>query len=101
AGRKLARRLAHKTSTLLTPIHWSAERLRRHFAGGPPAAKDLVDECAATIVGEVESLKDLVDEFSQFARMPAPRTVPTDLGQLVADTLVLYNDIFTDVRIEQ
>jgi two-component system nitrogen regulation sensor histidine kinase NtrY len=97
----VARRLAHEIKNPLTPIQLCAERLRRHFAGGPPAAKDLVDECAATIVGEVESLKDLVDEFSQFARMPAPRTVPTDLGQLVADTLALYNDIFTDVRIEQ
>ena len=42
--------------------------------------KALVDECTTTIVGEVESLKGLVDEFSQFARMPSPRTVPTDLG---------------------
>ena len=54
-----------------------------------------------TIVGEVESLKGLVDEFSQFARMPSPRTVPTDLAQLITDTVALYNGIFTDVRIEQ
>ena len=101
AWREVARRLAHEIKNPLTPIQLCAERLRRHFAGGPPAAKDLVDECAATIVGEVESLKDLVDEFSQFARMPAPRTVPTDLGQLVAETLALYNGIFTDVGIEQ
>ena len=60
-----------------------------------------MEECTTTIVGEVESLKGLVDEFSQFARMPAPRTVPTDLGQLITDTLALYNGIFTDVRIEQ
>ena len=45
----------------------------------PPARSALVDECTTTIVGEVESLKGLVDEFSQFARMPSPRTVPTDL----------------------
>src|SRR5207253_9689355 len=101
AWREVARRLAHEIKNPLTPIQLCAERLRRHFAGGPPAAKDLVDECAATIVGEVESLKDLVDEFSQFARMPAPRTVPTDLGQLIADTIALYNGIFTEVRIEQ
>ena len=66
------------------------------FAGAPPQAKALVDECTTTIVGEVESLKGLVDEFSQFARMPAPRTVPTDLGQLIA-TLTLYNGLFADV----
>ena len=56
---------------------------------------------ATTIVGEVESLKGLVDEFSQFARMPAPRTVPTDLAQLITETLALYNGIFADVRIER
>src|SRR5881409_2583839 len=101
AWREVARRLAHEIKNPLTPIQLCAERLRRHFAGGPPAAKELVDECAATIVGEVESLKDLVDEFSQFARMPSPRTVPTDLAELVRDTLALYNGIFADVHIEQ
>jgi two-component system nitrogen regulation sensor histidine kinase NtrY len=101
AWREVARRLAHEIKNPLTPIQLSAERLRRHFSGAPPQAKALVDECTATIVGEVESLKGLVDEFSQFARMPSPRTVPTDLGQLITDTVALYNGIFNDVRIEQ
>src|SRR5207247_4058424 len=99
AWRAVARRLAHEIKNPLTPIQLSAERLRRHFAGAPPQAKALADECTTTIVGEVESLKGLVDEFSQFARMPAPRTVPTDLGQLITDTLTLYNGLFTDVRL--
>src|SRR5437763_9972637 len=101
AWREVARRLAHEIKNPLTPIQLSAERLRRHFAGAPPQAKALVDECSQTIIGEVESLKGLVDEFSQFARMPSPRTVPTDLGQLITDTVALYNGIFTEVRIEQ
>ena len=101
AWREVARRLAHEIKNPLTPIQLCAERLRRHFASAPPAAKALVDECTATIVGEVESLKGLVDEFSQFARMPSPRTVPTDLAQLVTDTVALYNGIFADVRIGQ
>jgi len=100
AWREVARRLAHEIQNPLTPIQLCAERLRRHFATAAPAAQALVDECTDTIVGEVESLKGLVDEFSQFARMPAPRTVPTDLGELIIDTLALYNGIFTDVRIE-
>ena len=49
----------------------------------------------------MESLKGLVDEFSQFARMPAPRTVPTDLHRLIPDTLALYNGLFADVCIDQ
>ena len=101
AWREVARRLAHEIKNPLTPIQLCAERLRRHFAGAPPAAQALVEECTATIIGEVESLKGLVDEFSQFARMPAPRTVPTDLGHLITDTLALYNGIFTDVVFEQ
>ena len=74
--------------------------MRRHFVGGPSGARALVDECTATIVGEVESLKGLVDEFSQFARMPSPRIVPTDLHRLIVDSLSLYNGIFADVSIE-
>jgi two-component system nitrogen regulation sensor histidine kinase NtrY len=101
AWREVARRLAHEIKNPLTPIQLCAERLRRHFAGSPPAARALVDECTTTIVGEVESLKGLVDEFSQFARMPAPRTVPTDLSQLIAETLTLYNGLFSEVRIER
>src|SRR3989441_4742034 len=101
AWREVARRLAHEIKNPLTPIQLCAERLRRHFGGAPPQAKALIDECTATIIGEVESLKGLVDEFSQFARMPAPGTVPSDLGQLITDTIALYNGLFTDVTIEQ
>jgi len=101
AWREVARRLAHEIKNPLTPIQLSAERLRRHFADAPPPARELVDECTSTIVGEVESLKGLVDEFSQFARMPAPRTVPTEVHQLIIDTLALYDGIFADIRIER
>ena len=101
AWREVARRLAHEIKNPLTPIQLCAERLRRHFAAAPPASRALVEECTDTIVGEVESLKGLVDEFSQFARMPSPRTVPTNLAQLITDTLALYNGIVESVRIEQ
>ena len=73
AWREVARRLAHEIKNPLTPIQLCAERLRRQFAARARRRRALVDECTTTIVGEVESLKALVDEFSQFARMPAPR----------------------------
>ena len=101
AWREVARRLAHEIKNPLTPIQLSAERMRRHFGGGSPQAKTLIDECTDTIIGEVESLKGLVDEFSQFARMPSPRTVPSDLAQLITDTVALYNGLFTEICIEQ
>jgi two-component system nitrogen regulation sensor histidine kinase NtrY len=91
AWRDVARRLAHEIKNPLTPIQLSAERLRRHFAGAAPQSQALVAECTDAIIAEVEALKGLVDEFAQFARMRGPRMVPTDLNQLVDDTLKLYD----------
>src|SRR5262245_6075733 len=99
AWREVARRLAHEIKNPLTPIQLSAERLQRHFAGAPEATRALVAECATAIVTEVESLKGLVDEFSQFARMPAPRSTPTDLHGLLDEALALYRGLFSDVQI--
>ncbi len=99
AWREVARRLAHEIKNPLTPIQLCAERMRRHFAGAPAQTRALVEECTTTIVGEVESLKGLVDEFSQFARMPAPRAVPTDIHALLTDVLALYQGIFTAVEL--
>jgi two-component system nitrogen regulation sensor histidine kinase NtrY len=99
AWREVARRLAHEVKNPLTPIQLCAERLARHFQSAPPATRALVEECTKTIVGEVESLKGLVDEFSQFARMPAPKRIPTNLSTLLADTLALYVGLFRDVTI--
>ena len=101
AWRDVARRLAHEIKNPLTPIQLSAERMRRQFSHAPPAARELVEECTATIVGEVESLKALVDEFAQFARMPAPRTVPSDLNEVLTEALALYNGLFQEIRIER
>jgi two-component system, NtrC family, nitrogen regulation sensor histidine kinase NtrY len=100
AWRDVARRLAHEIKNPLTPIQLSAERLKRHFADAPEPTRRLVDECARAIVAEVESLKSLVDEFSQFARMPAPKAVPTDLNALLADALALYAGLLTHAKIE-
>jgi two-component system nitrogen regulation sensor histidine kinase NtrY len=101
AWREVARRLAHEIKNPLTPIQLSAERLQRHFIDAPSGARALVEECTTTIVGEVESLKGLVDEFAQFARMPTPKAVPTELHELIRNTLSLYDGLFTDVVIER
>jgi nitrogen fixation/metabolism regulation signal transduction histidine kinase len=101
AWREVARRLAHEIKNPLTPIQLCAERIRRHFSNSTGATHALVEECTSTIVGEVDSLKALVDEFSQFARMPAPRAAPTDLHALLNDTLALYHGLLGDVRFER
>jgi two-component system nitrogen regulation sensor histidine kinase NtrY len=101
AWRDVARRLAHEIKNPLTPIQLSAERMRRQFSTAPAHARALVDECTATIIAEVESLKALVDEFAQFARMPAPRTVPSDLNVVLSEALALYNGLFREIRIDR
>ena len=98
AWREVARRLAHEIKNPLTPIQLSAERLQRKLGDAAPHA-DLVRECTATIIGEVESLKGLVDEFSQFARMPAPRAVPTTLHTVLGEALALYDGLFAHVSV--
>jgi two-component system nitrogen regulation sensor histidine kinase NtrY len=100
AWRDVARRLAHEIKNPLTPIQLSAERLRRQFAGAPPAARELIDECTSTIVAEVDSLKQLVDEFAQFARMPAPKAVPTDIEALLTETTALYAGLLSQIVLD-
>ncbi len=100
AWRDVARRLAHEIKNPLTPIQLSAERLRRQFASAPPGARALIDECTSTIVTEVDSLKALVDEFAQFARMPAPKAIPTDLNLVLSDTLALYSGLLREIVLE-
>ena len=101
AWRDVARRLAHEIKNPLTPIQLCAERMRRHFGGAPEATKVLVEECTSTIVAEVESLKALVDEFAQFARMPAPRAVPANLNAVLAETLALYTGVVSHITLER
>ena len=100
AWREVARRLAHEIKNPLTPIQLSAERLQRKLGdeGAPHAG--LVRECTSTIIGEVEALKGLVDEFSQFARMPAPRAVPSSLNLAVSEALTLYRGLFPGVTLD-
>jgi two-component system nitrogen regulation sensor histidine kinase NtrY len=101
AWRDVARRLAHEIKNPLTPIQLSAERMSRHFSGAPEATRALVEECTTAIVAEVESLKALVDEFAQFARMPAPRAVPANLNAVLTETLALYTGLLTGIAIER
>jgi PAS domain S-box-containing protein len=101
AWRDVARRLAHEIKNPLTPIQLCAERIRRHFGSAPEPTRALIDECTTTIVGEVESLKGLVDEFAQFARMPAPKTVPVDVPKMLGEALALYNGLLRRIQIEK
>ncbi len=90
AWRDVARRLAHEIKNPLTPIQLSAERLRRNFSAAPPDTRALVDECTGAIITEVGALKNLVDEFAQFARLRGPKMAPADLNAIIGDAVRLY-----------
>jgi two-component system, NtrC family, nitrogen regulation sensor histidine kinase NtrY len=93
AWRDVAQRIAHEIKNPLTPIQLSAQRLRRRLAGERSLAeKRLLEEATGTIIQEVDGLKQLVDEFSRFARMPALALKPTDLGRLLEAVVMLYRD---------
>jgi len=90
AWREVARRIAHEIKNPLTPIQLSAERLRRQLGTRPGIESTLVEECTRTIIGEVEDLKRLVNEFSAFARMPHLNPVPGDINALAAETVANF-----------
>lgn len=95
--REVARRIAHEIRNPLTPIQLSTQRLRKKFAEGAPDAAAVFDECTLTIIQEVEGLRHLVDEFSRYARMPAPRPRPTDLHEVVNQVTQLYAGIHPSI----
>ena len=88
---EVARRLAHEIRNPLTPIQLSAERMRRRLLPslhGPDA--EMLDRSTHTIVQQVESMKQMVNDFSEYARAPALRSAPFDLNQLVTEVADLY-----------
>jgi len=98
AWREVARRIAHEIKNPLTPIQLSAERLRRQLAARPGIEATLVEECTRTIIGEVEDLKRLVNEFSAFARMPHLNPVPGDINALASETVANFREANPNVE---
>jgi two-component system nitrogen regulation sensor histidine kinase NtrY len=90
AWREVARRIAHEIKNPLTPIQLSAQRLRKKFSEGAADLGQVLPEATASIEREVGALKELVDEFSNFARMPEVAAREVDLGQVVRQVLALY-----------
>jgi nitrogen fixation/metabolism regulation signal transduction histidine kinase len=90
---EVARRLAHEIKNPLTPIQLSAERLEMKLAGklGEPE-QAMLTKSVKTIVDQVDAMKRLVNEFRDYARLPAAELKPVDLNALVADVLQLYLD---------
>ena len=89
---EVARRLAHEIKNPLTPIQLSAERLEMKLTGKlGPTEQALLTKSVKTIVDQVDAMKRLVNEFRDYARLPAAELVPVDLNALISDVLQLYH----------
>jgi len=91
AWAEVAKRLAHEIKNPLTPIQLAAERLQAKLVARL-AADDVVTlrRSTDTIIAHVQSMKRMVDEFRDYARLPAPNLAPLDLNRVVSDVLTLY-----------
>ncbi|HEY6546583.1 MAG TPA: ATP-binding protein, partial [Vicinamibacteria bacterium] len=98
---EVARKLAHEIKNPLTPIQLSAQRVRKAFLKNAPEFEKILTESTGAIVDEVEALKNLVDEFAQFARLPAAHLAPASLHEVVDQALSLYDGLFAGVRIHR
>jgi nitrogen fixation/metabolism regulation signal transduction histidine kinase len=98
---EVAQRLAHEIKNPLTPIQLSAERLQIKLAdqlSGP--ARELLDRATQTIVNQVEAMKNMVNDFRDYARTPLPQLAPVDLAVLLGDVLDLYHQSRAAIAVE-
>ena len=86
----IARRIAHEIKNPLTPIQLAAERLQRRFGGEISSDKETFDRLTATIVRQVGDLRRMVDEFSNFARMPKPAFRDEEIYEIARQALFLH-----------
>ncbi len=97
---EVARRIAHEIKNPLTPIKLTAERLLRKHQQQDPRLGETLEEGVEIITREVATLKDMVDEFSRYARMPRPQPREIDLDNLVTEAVNLYRGVKPGVEVE-
>ncbi len=94
----VARRIAHEIKNPLTPIQLSAERLKRKFAPLVGDERAALEQYAEVIIRQTGDLRRIVDEFSKFARMPAPEKTQTDVAEILRDAVHLQAAGRADIR---
>lgn len=99
AWREVARRMAHEIKNPLTPIQLSAQRLQKKYSEKLEDGS-VFKECTQIIIDQVEVLKNLVNEFSRYARMPVTTPAPNDLNEVIADSVSLFQDAHKDITFE-
>src|SRR3954453_371045 len=98
AWREVARRIAHEIKNPLTPIKLSAQRLQRRFGDLRGREGALLKECTDTIIQHTDELKEMVNEFSNFARFPEANPAPHDLNSVLKEVVSLFEQAHSEVR---
>jgi len=93
AWSEVAQRIAHEIRNPLTPIRLAAERIQRRADGLDGELREIVTSGCEAIVAQVAGLKELVDAFQEYARMPTINPQPTDLGRILRELCSLYGGV--------
>ncbi len=96
----VARRIAHEIKNPLTPIQLSAERIRRKYGDSITGDREVFDRCTDTIIRQVEDIGRMVDEFSDFARMPKPVMEKSDLREIAREAVFLFQVSHPEISFE-
>lgn len=99
AWRDVARRIAHEIKNPLTPIQLSAERLRRKYRSKVDDV-EIFDRCTDTIIRQVGDIGRMVDEFSSFARMPAPRFGAANPAEMLREAVFAQRVAAADIAVD-
>ena len=98
AWQEVAQRLAHEIKNPLTPIQLSAERIKKKLGENKRKYDGIINIGANTIIREARTIKALVDEFSNFARMPKIQIQPGNIHEIIEQTVSLFKSVFTDIE---
>jgi two-component system, NtrC family, nitrogen regulation sensor histidine kinase NtrY len=100
AWKEVAQRVAHEIKNPLTPIQLNAERIIKTLKRTEPGGNELIDQGARVIIAEAQTIKSLVDEFSDFARLPKTVLQPADIRDILIQVVTMFRGIFTEVQFD-
>ncbi len=101
AWKEVAQRVAHEIKNPLTPIALSAERIRKHVDRPTPESASIISKCSDVILGSVQTMRRLVDQFASLAQFPTSRPQVCDLNEIVESALALFAGRLQHIRIVQ
>jgi hypothetical protein len=99
AWKEVAQRVAHEIKNPLTPIALSAERIRKHVDRPTPDSDSVIRKCSDVILGSVQTMRRLVDQFASLAQFPSSRPKVCDLNSIVESALALFAGRIQHIRI--